>query len=278
MNKQFEPLFTPYDAWLWAHPPVYAIANVSWCDPRQDHRFYSFKMQQEHPFRVPPVVSRRKTRPFIGPDNRTGTPPSWGSTSQVASLRGMDAVEHIELVIFLRNLIHLGIIPQVDDPDLILFLQLQQLLHHLAVGGAVVLGARIEHHRAMPCGVGIYDDVFERAKDGFGVKVLQIAGTADFPQRDRVACIVGGKLADERIKLCVGVDIVQHPLDVGGLVVVGQCGAADSLFDIGAVVANGNVLRKGGSSEAAPRSPRPQKHRFIPLNGLFSTGATFSGR
>lgn len=27
MNKQFEPLFTPYDAWLWAHPPVYAIAN-----------------------------------------------------------------------------------------------------------------------------------------------------------------------------------------------------------------------------------------------------------
>lgn len=30
MNKQFEPLFTPYD-------------------PRQDHRFYSFKMQQEAP-------------------------------------------------------------------------------------------------------------------------------------------------------------------------------------------------------------------------------------
>ena len=172
----------------------------------------------------------------------------------------MDAVEHIELVIFLRNLIHLGIIPQVDDPDLILFLQLQQLLHHLAVGGAVVLGARIEHHRAMPCGVGIYDDVFERAKDGFGVKVLQIAGTADFPQRDRVACIVGGKLADERIKLCVGVDIVQHPLDVGGLVVVGQCGAADSLFDIGAVVANGNVLRKGGFQRGSPLGHRgPQK-------------------
>lgn len=125
----------------------------------------------------------------------------------------------------------------------------------------------------MPCGVGIYDDVFERAKDGFGVKVLQIAGTADSPQRDRVACIVGGKLADERIKLCVGVDIVQHPLDVGGLVVVGQCGAADSLFDIGAVVANGNVLAKEVSSEAAPSvTEDPKKHRFIPLNGLFSTG------
>ena len=63
MNKQFEPLFTPYDAWLWAHPPVYAIANgglgairakttvfiVSKCNPRQDHRLYSFKMQQDAP-------------------------------------------------------------------------------------------------------------------------------------------------------------------------------------------------------------------------------------
>ena len=33
------------------------------------------------------------------------------------------------------------------------------------------------------------------------------------------------------------------------------------------------------SSEAAPSvTEDPKKHRFIPLNGLFSTGATFSGR
>ena len=82
MNKQFEPLFTPYDAWLWAHPPVYAIANGGLGAIRAKTTvFIVSKCNRRHPFRVPPVVSRRKTRPFIGPDNRTGTPPSWGSTS-----------------------------------------------------------------------------------------------------------------------------------------------------------------------------------------------------
>lgn len=49
MNKQFEPLFTPYDAWLWAHPPVYAIANGGLGAIRARPPFYSFKMQQEAP-------------------------------------------------------------------------------------------------------------------------------------------------------------------------------------------------------------------------------------
>ena len=44
MNKQFEPLFT-----LGAPAGVCHSKRWSWCDPRQDHRFYSFKMQQEAP-------------------------------------------------------------------------------------------------------------------------------------------------------------------------------------------------------------------------------------
>lgn len=136
MNKQFEPLFTPYDAWLWAHPPVYAIANGGLGAIRAKTTvFIVSKCNRRHPFRVHLLCQEGKRGPLLAQIIVQVRLHLGGPPVQVASLRGMDAVEHIELVIFLRNLIHLGIIPQVDDPDLILFLQLQQLLHHLAVGG-----------------------------------------------------------------------------------------------------------------------------------------------
>ena len=56
MNKQFEPLFTPYDAWLWAHPPVYAIANGGLGAIRAKTTvFIVSKCNRRHPFWVPPV-------------------------------------------------------------------------------------------------------------------------------------------------------------------------------------------------------------------------------
>ena len=61
MNKQFEPLFTPYDPWLWAHPPVYAIANGGLGAIRAKTTvFIVSKCNRRHPFRVPPVVRLSK--------------------------------------------------------------------------------------------------------------------------------------------------------------------------------------------------------------------------
>lgn len=50
MNKQIRALvYSVRCVALGAPAGVCHSKRWSWCDPRQDHRFYSFKMQQEAP-------------------------------------------------------------------------------------------------------------------------------------------------------------------------------------------------------------------------------------
>ena len=114
--------------------------------------------------------------------------------------------------------------------------------HHRLIFRALVPGAGIKNHRAIPDVLTIADNIFHRAGDRFNIKCVQLAAGADLPQRQLHGSVVCRQLADNAVDLAARINGLQP-------------------FDIAVAVAKGDPCRNG-------RFIRKRCSAFGLLNGV----------